>query len=507
MTTTPRLRSRRSVALLVGTGLLGAALGAGTSPDAVAQDSGEPPVHIAVGAPKEDIGRVRNAGATTLLLSDPLPATFIWRFDDLSPVPDNTIVYRQGANGISGSPEAGDQFGHAVVLGDFNGDRTPDIAISAPGEDSRRKRDVGVVHVVHGRDGVAHGGTRVTLHPGRRGVPGRRVAGDRFGEALAVADLNGDGYDELIVGTPRKDHSGATDAGEIHVFFGSENGLTTRSERIRQGSNGIPDQPEDGDRFGQVLASHTGALTLAVGIPREDVDGVRNAGAVQIIAPTNAPAQEFFHQGQEAFDEQLERGDQFGHAVSIDSVVGHSGFALSVGVPREDFNGRVNAGLVHVVSHPPEFFTGTLFSVQTIDLTTRGYQGDPESGDRFGWSLTQAGQRPIVGVPGDDPGGIDGTGSIRYTFGQMMHQNSAGVPDRNEPGDAFGLVGAASPYRPLLVFGVPQEDIGATRNAGMVLFQSRGINGPGWLRVDEASELVPGTAERFDRFGDAVAVW
>lgn len=502
---TSREHRRRRPAIVIGFALLAGAVG--LQPPAVAQTIVQPPVHIAVGAPKEDIGGAKDAGSVTLLLSDPLSPDFIWSFDDLSPVPANTVVYRQGANGVSGSPQAGDRFGHAVVLGDFNGDRTPDIAISAPGEDTRRKQNVGVVHVVHGRGGVAHGGRSLTLHPGRRGVPGVRAEGDRFGESLAVADLNADGYDELIVGTPRKDHSGAVDAGEIHVFYGSESGLTTRSERIRQGVNGIPDEPEGGDRFGQVLASHTGALTLAVGIPREDVDGVRNAGAVQVIAPTNPAVQQFFHQGQDLFDEQLEPKDQFGRAVSLRSSVGSAGFDLSIGVPYEDFNGRVNAGLVSVVSYTPNDFFDNPFRILTIDLTTRNYGGEPESGDRFGWSLMQRSTRPIVGVPGDDPGGNAGAGSLREAHGLMVHQNSFGVPDHNEPGDGLGLVGAVATYRPFLVFGVPKEDVGSSRNAGMVLFQSNDPNGHGWLRIDQSSATTPGAAERFDRFGDAVAVW
>ncbi|MEM7286775.1 MAG: FG-GAP repeat protein [Actinomycetota bacterium] len=466
-----------------------------------------PPVHIAVGAPKEDVGGLKDAGTVTLLVGGPLSPTLIWSLEDLTPIPGNTIVYRQGSNGISGTPERGDRFGHAVVLGDFNGDRTPDIAISAPGEDTRTKDNVGVVHVVHGRDGVAHGGRRLTLHPGRKGVPGGRSDGDRFGESLTIADLNGDGYDELIVGTPRKDHSGAVDAGEIHVFFGSEDGLTTRSERIRQGVGGIPDQAETGDRFGQVLASQTGSLTLAVGIPREDVEGVPNAGAVQIIAPTSPESQLFLHQGVEMFEDQLEPRDQFGRAVSLSSTPGVPDFFVSIGAPYEDFNGRSNAGIVHVLSYRPDALSDNPFEALTIDLTSRNYKGEPKSGDRFGWSLIQRGTRPLVGVPGDDPGGNDGAGSMRGTGGSMLNQNTAGVPDSNEPGDAFGQVGAASPYRSFFVFGVPKEDVGSAKNAGMVLFESRDINAPGWLRFDENSRAVPGAVERFDRFGDAVAVW
>jgi hypothetical protein len=44
------------------------------------------------------------------------------------------------------------------------------------------------------------------------------AAGDQFGYALAVADYSGDGVDDLAIGVPYKDLTGATDAGKIFVW-------------------------------------------------------------------------------------------------------------------------------------------------------------------------------------------------------------------------------------------------------------------------------------------------
>jgi hypothetical protein len=84
--------------------------------------------------------------------------------------------------------------------------------------------------VVGSGDGLVDGEPcgRVGIHFGRGGlssVPDVALLGeerwDRFGTALAVVgDLDGDGYDDLVVGTP-KDSLSSDKRGEVYVFFGS----------------------------------------------------------------------------------------------------------------------------------------------------------------------------------------------------------------------------------------------------------------------------------------------
>ncbi len=50
----------------------------------------------------------------------------------------------------------------------------------------------------------------------------------RFGASMAVGDLNGDGFNDLAVGSPAFDN-GATDTGRVVVFGGSASGLVTSS--------------------------------------------------------------------------------------------------------------------------------------------------------------------------------------------------------------------------------------------------------------------------------------
>ncbi len=99
----------------------------------------------------------------------------------------------------------GDHFGQSVCLmGKVNGDPMPDYAIGAPGHAS----GAGRAYLYSASDGSLI-----------RSIDGNS-AGDSLGYSLAGnADVNQDGYDDIIVGAPFND-SGGTDAGTVGVYSG-----------------------------------------------------------------------------------------------------------------------------------------------------------------------------------------------------------------------------------------------------------------------------------------------
>ncbi|AOP33601.1 hypothetical protein A0128_06915 [Leptospira tipperaryensis] len=112
------------------------------------------------------------------------------------------IFHSTGAAGITDSSVAtasctltgsasNDLFGNSLASGNINGDIYADIAIGSYGYNGQRGR----VSIFHG-SGTGLGAVSSTL------TNGSGTVGDQFGFSIAVADVSGDGYADLIGGAP-----------------------------------------------------------------------------------------------------------------------------------------------------------------------------------------------------------------------------------------------------------------------------------------------------------------
>ncbi|HEB64111.1 MAG TPA: hypothetical protein ENJ02_01025, partial [Chloroflexi bacterium] len=174
-----------------------------------------------------------------------------------------------------GNPEPGDALGAVLATGDFNGDGYDDAAVGSPLEDVGAQTDAGAVTIVYGSsaDGLTSSGAQlwyqdvITYSNGSPIDPSE--ADDYFASALAAGDFNGDGYDDLVIGTPGEDTSGiALERGAVQSLNGTASGLVANNSRIWYG-----DAP--GDHLGTSLTSgdfnRDGYADFAAGAPDEDV--------------------------------------------------------------------------------------------------------------------------------------------------------------------------------------------------------------------------------------------
>ncbi|MFE4637693.1 FG-GAP and VCBS repeat-containing protein [Streptomyces sp. NPDC056773] len=139
-------------------------------------------------------------------------------------------------------------------IGDINGDGFQDIAGEAL---VHYTTEGGRVFVTYGGpDGVSTTLPSQRLTQNSPGVPGVNEAGDHFGEAVDVADVDGDGYADLLIGAPREIGPGpkGNRSGAITMLRGSKTGITsTGAKSFTQNSAGIPSTSEIDDKFGSAI--------------------------------------------------------------------------------------------------------------------------------------------------------------------------------------------------------------------------------------------------------------
>jgi hypothetical protein len=359
----------------------------------------------------------------------------------------------QDSPGVIGTAQAGDRFGAAIALGDFDHDSRLDLAVGAPGEADGVANNAGVVHVFYGvgLQLTTTGNQAFDQNFSVIDDDGGTETGDQFGAALAAADFDGDGFDDLAIGSPGETVAATTNVcgidhicqngGAVHVLFGSASGLTTTGSQLLAKDDVPGVVYEDNSHFGSELTAvdknHDGQPELVVGMPGE---GISQTGYLLT----------YDYNGFRFVDPTVvgftgsSGGDHYPSAASA-GILGLSVAGRTVGGCADCDFGATDAGAVEI--------SNTAVLVQT-DFGSAG----AAAGDHFGASLAI--------------GDFDGDSELDLAIGAPNKNHGAGNPsDSGRAYVAYGPIedGVQDVFDILGEDGVPGQTAAADELFGSAL--------------------------------------
>ena len=218
--------------------------------------------------------------------------------------------------------------------------------------------------------------------------------------------------------------------------------------------------------------------------------------------------------------EAAEGADRFGTTLASGDWNDDGFLDLAIGVPTEDLDTIVDAGVVHVVFGASAGLGQGPLAPILLHQDIAGVTNHAETGDHFGAALAAGdfdgdGTDDLaVGIPGEDVSGFVDTGAVAIFAGnssgsltsdnRFLHQGdfpgivSHGISDHF--GQALGTFDFAGNGTLDLVIGIPGEDVSGNTDQGTMVYVIDPLGSPllfAWS---------PSSADPGDRLGSMVAV-
>ncbi len=316
-------------------------------------------------------------------------------------------------------------------------------------------------------------------------------ADDQSGYSVSGAgDVNGDGIDDLIVGSPFADPNGNSDAGKSYVVFGSNNGFSTSLELSDlDGSNGFVINGIDERDFSGNSVSGAGDINgdgiddLIIGAYRADPNGNYSTGESYVVFGTN-----------NGFNASLELSD----------LDGSNGFVIN-GIDPIDQSGVSVSG------------AGDINGDGIDDLIIGARWGDPIGKDRSGQSYVVFGSNngfapslELSNLNGSNGFVINGIDSFDYSGNSVSGAgdiNGDGIDDliigaelvdpngKDRAGESYVIFGSNNGFNASLELSDLNGSNGfAINGIDSVDFSGNSVSGAGDINGDGIDDLIIGAS-------------
>ena len=297
---------------------------------------------------------------------------------------------------FSGDPTE-TEFGASVSYADLNADGFADLVVGAYEELSN---GAGEAFVLLGGTGAGPGGD-ATADLMLNGD----ATGDFYGYDVAgVGDVNGDGFDDFVVGARYYDGAVGTDSGRAYLYYGGP-ALDATPDALLEAN------ATDGE-FGVAVAggdvNGDGLADVAVGARSSSLAGA-TSGAVYLYFGSNGPFSVTPGLALAGLDTS---SAAFGSAVAVGDV-NDDGFCDIIGGAELDDTAVANAGAAYL-------FLGSGVPDAMVDASLFGDGNNDRSGNAIAISEDVNGdgfRDVVIGAFLDDPGGEMDAGSASVYFG------------------------------------------------------------------------------------------
>lgn len=385
---------------------------------------------VIIGAEQADGGGINDSGETYIVFG--AAGGF---------APQVELSSLNGPNGfrLTGTAPADLSGGTVSAAGDVNNDGFDDLLVGIRNAD-RPSFNEGEVVVIYGGSTPFPATQALTGFDGTNGtVINGGDLNSLTGASLSEAgDINGDGIDDFIIGSPFGDTGAGADAGESYVVFGADGGLGASFDLTTlDGSNGFRVEGDASDATVGIVSglgdiNNDGFDDFAVGSQVADPASGADAGQTFVFfgGPTAPPVVSVGGlNGTNGFRvDGLAAGDQSARSLSAAGDLNNDGVDdFLISAFTTDPNGVTNAGSVYVVfgqAGGPAAGAAT-FDLASLDGSNGFVIEGVDPNDRTGYSISNIGDFDgdgisdiLIGAEGGDPFDVTSAGEAYIVFGQ-----------------------------------------------------------------------------------------
>lgn len=227
-------------------------------------------------APELHAGDVTGDGATDLVVNG-------YAQGETHPYTDNLLLLG-GASGLRADNHQVLRPGVGTTVADIDRDGYADVVSGAsthePGEGWVTPFGArgGIVWITYGSPGGLDPDRTTGISQDTPGIPGASEHHDRFGDAVDLGDVDGDGHLDLAIGVPGETVDGVRSAGRVVLLRGGPDGVVTAGARsLHQGTTGVPGALEPYDQVGAAVelddVTGDGRADLTTGSYENDHNG------------------------------------------------------------------------------------------------------------------------------------------------------------------------------------------------------------------------------------------